>query len=154
MKSKPWDAARERNLKTISVVCFYGVVGSAVLWIAAAVVGRWPLFGAGIVTMCGFAIVDIIARTEVSAMAPNRPRAANMEQMTPWRFWPHFQTEFDCRCGRRLDFNDFKNATFSNNEGARQDPGGGRWSLVCPVCGQGHYKFRIDPRSLPPRDAQ
>lgn len=152
-KSKPWDAVRERNLKTISVVCFYGVVGSAVLWIVAAVVGRWPLFGAGIVTMCGFAIVDIIARTEVSAMAPNRPRAANMDQMTPWRFWPHFQTEFDCRCGRRLDF---KDATWhlSDPQYRMEDPGGGRFTMVCPACGQGHFKYRIDPRGVPARDAQ
>jgi hypothetical protein len=132
MTGKPWSAERERRLTATKNTAFYVFVLSlAQMIIGAALYKGWLAVWALPAFTASFC-VSIWAGSELSAMEPNRPYFG-ARGLTKWRFWPHHQAEFDCRCGRRLTF---AGVAFSPNS---VDPGGGRYSLVC-FCGQGHYK--------------
>lgn len=138
--SELWSAAREKRWTVVKETCFYTSLGFLVGTLVGMVLNRWD----GVVwNLCGLGLVFSIgtyAVVQLKAMEPNRP-AGGARGLTQWRFWPHYQLAFDCACGKRLTF---ENVTFSPNE---HDPGGGRFALVCKDCGQGHYKYSIDPRA-------
>lgn len=138
--SELWSAAREKWWTVVKDTAFYVGLAALVGVLVGALLTRWELVTWSLCVVVVAFSSGTFAVMQLKAMEPNRP-AGDARGLTQWRFWPHYQLAFDCACGQRLTF---ENVTFSPNE---HDPGGGRFALVCKDCGQGHYKYSIDPRT-------
>lgn len=150
MKTKPWDAHLEDKLHIVKETCFFGMVGCVAGVVVAIVRSDGRLAWAMAAGAVAFVLVIVWINLEITAMKPNRPRTGTAG-LTQWTFWPHDQVGFVCKCGRWLSFQPTTDLTepapmWSPNDGSRQDPGGGRFCVVCP-CGQGHFKYRIASRN-------
>jgi len=142
--SRPWSADREKYLTMARDTAFYALMGCCVGAAAAFILPfanhriGWLLLPVAI----GLLLLALWAQMGIAEMLPNRP--VDTAHLTPWKFWPHNQEQFDCKCGRRLDFAD---AVYRSNREAglpKKMAGSiGRHSMICPGCGQGHYKHEL-----------
>ena len=148
--SKPWSQSRETFLRIVRDTCAYAALG-AFAGVIGAVIRHNHRLAIDFLVIIGVLLVGVgWAVNALADILPNKV-AGDIRRLTPWSFWPHTADAVTCMCQRVLSFRE--DATWHPNEGRHVvDPGGGRWAMVCP-CGRGHYKFNVDPRTDPSRDA-
>lgn len=136
--SQPWSEQRERLLTVAHHTCLYLVVGLFAGTVGGAIRGNWRLAGLLFALMVAAIGFDVWVMNILNAIRGNKP-LGDRRVMTTWKAWHRDTDLFFCDCARALTFSD---ATWSPNDGRQgTDPGGGRWCIVCPDCGRGHYKF-------------
>jgi hypothetical protein len=127
-----WSAAKEKNLTILKDICFYSGCAFLLALVASAIMTRWELM-LYMVGACIFTFgIGTLAVAQIDSMKANRPVGGPAAKLTDWRFWPFYQSAFDCKCGRRL--------TCAGVPITPNTVDGGRHCVLCPDCGQGHYK--------------
>ena len=131
-----WSADRETSLRRVifaDVAGFCTLVAEGVYSMAhggrgSSLVALFALAWAGV-----FLWLTARDKTKLARMLVNKP--AGRGRLTEWIELRPWQTEMCCACGRTVRI---ASARFMENP---VDPGGGRFSVVCP-CGVGYFKLR------------
>jgi hypothetical protein len=129
----PWSAYREKWLRRAIYLDFYAALSLVVLDIGFVLFKVWGAVAVCIVGTIFFALDLLVQMNRYDAILQNKPR--NAAALTAWIQLRPWQTEICCACGAIVHVD--AAPWFPNPV----DPGGGRFSIVCP-CGIGYFKLK------------
>lgn len=132
-KAIPWSELEEKRLLRILLCDLIVILLLAIGGIALTAAKVWPCVAIDFAGAC-FYVIDIYAQwAKLQAMLQNKPRST--VGLTTWIRMRPYQTEICCACGAVVHID---GAPWFPNP---VDPGGGRYSIVCP-CGIGYFKLK------------
>jgi len=139
-KTVPWSAYDDLWLRRTIYFDFFAMLIFVVLGSASAALRFWGPMSIFFIAAALFFFDQSIQLGKYNAMLRNKPRSVS--GLTEWVQLRPWQTEICCACGTIVHID---GAPWFPNP---VDPGGGRYSIVCP-CGIGYYKLKETVTRLP-----
>lgn len=135
MNTVPWSAEKE-NLCKLAIL-----IDWAFFWLFVFLLGCGVFLRIISVMILSLVVGGFWARmllrdrARLQAMLLNKPQST--QTLTKWvRLMSPGRSKIRCTCGTLIDF--IGAEWFPNHV----DPGGGRFSVVCPCCGIGYYSLK------------